>query len=97
MEDTKEPTKSQGQGTDEPAEASLEEMLAKRPEEAATADEDSDEEPIIPPAGGGDRVETLSVKVVPQQPTEFVCANCHLVKHRSQLKDKKRTLCRDCA
>ena len=36
-------------------------------------------------------------EVVPQQATEFVCKNCYLVKHRSQLKDKKRMLCRDCA
>ena len=40
---------------------------------------------------------TRSVKVVPQQPTEFTCRNCYLVKHRSQLADKKRMLCRDCA
>jgi hypothetical protein len=26
-----------------------------------------------------------------------VCKRCFLVKHRSQLADKKRTLCRDCA
>jgi len=34
---------------------------------------------------------------VPIQTTEFVCKNCFLVKHRSQLKDKKKMLCRDCA
>jgi len=35
--------------------------------------------------------------VVPPQPTEFICKKCYLVKHRSQLKDKARMLCRDCA
>jgi hypothetical protein len=44
-----------------------------------------------------ERIETLSVKVVPQQPTEFTCRKCYLVKHRSQLADKKRMFCRDCA
>jgi len=44
-----------------------------------------------------ERLETLAVKVIPPQPTEFVCKKCYLVKHQSQLKDKKRRLCRDCA
>jgi hypothetical protein len=44
-----------------------------------------------------ERIETLSVKVVPQQPTEFTCRKCYLVKHRSHLADKKRMFCRDCA
>jgi hypothetical protein len=26
-----------------------------------------------------------------------VCKSCFLVKHRSQLADRRRTLCRDCA
>ena len=41
--------------------------------------------------------EPLETRVVPIQTTEFVCKNCFLVKHRSQLKDKKKMLCRDCA
>jgi len=44
-----------------------------------------------------ERLEPLAVKVVPPQPTEFICKNCFLVKHRSQLKDKAKMLCRDCA
>jgi hypothetical protein len=44
-----------------------------------------------------ERLEPLAVKVVPPQPTEFICKNCYLVKHRSQLKDKAKMLCRDCA
>jgi hypothetical protein len=37
------------------------------------------------------------VKVVPPQPNEFTCRRCYLVKHRSQLKDRNKMLCRDCA
>jgi hypothetical protein len=42
----------------------------------------------------GDQAEA---RVVPMQETEFVCKRCFLVKHRGQLADKKKMLCRDCA
>jgi hypothetical protein len=77
----------------EPAETSLDELIAKKSDEGA-AEESEEEVPAT--AGREERVETLSVKVVPQQPSEFVCKNCFLVKHRSQLADKKRMFCRDC-
>jgi hypothetical protein len=80
---------------EEPAEASLDELMAKKADEPAAAEE-AEEESLLEP-GRDERVEALTVKVVPQQPTEFVCKNCFLVKHRSQLADKKRMLCRDCA
>ena len=83
-----------GVEADEPAEASLDELIAKKADEPAG--EDEVEETLLE-TGREDRVEALSVKVVPQQPTEFVCRNCYLVKHRSQLADKKRMFCRDCA
>ena len=35
-------------------------------------------------------------RVLPKQPDEFVCRSCFLVKHPSQLADKKKMLCRDC-
>lgn len=79
----------------EETETSLDEILAKK-EEGAAPGEDGEEEPIASP-GSSDRVEALPVKVAPQQPTEFVCKKCFLVKHRSQLADKKRVICRDCA
>lgn len=41
--------------------------------------------------------ETLTVKVEPPRSNEFTCSRCHLVKHRSQLRDKAKMLCRDCA
>jgi len=44
-----------------------------------------------------DRAEAIDSKVVPMQETEFMCKRCFLVKHRSQLADKKKMLCRDCA
>jgi hypothetical protein len=83
----------------EPAEgeeASLEEILAKKPEERPVPEEEEDEESILS-LGREERLETLSVKVVPKQESEFVCRKCYLVKPiRSQLADKKRMYCRDC-
>jgi len=77
---------------DEEGEASLDEILAKKPDHA----EDDDESILA--MGRDDRSETLSVKVEPKKDTEFVCRKCHLVKPiRSQLVDKARMLCRDCA
>ena len=71
------------------------EELAKRAED--TEEEDDDE--IILDLGRGDAKgdEALVEKVVPPQANEFTCRNCFLVKHRSQLADKKRMFCRDCA
>jgi hypothetical protein len=74
---------------------SLDDILTKRPEERP-APEEAEEESILS-LEREERVETLSVRVVPQQPTEFTCRKCYLVKLRSQLADKKRMYCRDCA
>lgn len=76
-------------------ESSLEELIAKK-EDRKPAEEEEEEESILAPERE-ERLEPLAVKVVPPQPTEFVCKRCHLVKHRSQLKDRNRGLCRDCA
>ena len=75
-------------------ESSLEELLAKR--EGRPAEEEEDDDSILA-MGREERLETLAVKVVPPSDKEFVCSNCHLVKHRVQLADKDRMLCRDCA
>lgn len=75
-------------------EASLEELLAKRTEEKAV--EEEEEESILDMAAE-ERTEALTVKALPQQQNEFVCKNCFLVKHRSQLSDRKRMFCKDCA
>ena len=90
-----EPEKSPSKETEEPAEASLDELIAKKADEPAP-EEESEGESMLE-TGREEKVEALSVKVVPQQPTEFVCKNCFLVKHRSQLADKKRMYCVDCA
>lgn len=55
-----------------------------------------DEDPLLV-MSREERLEPLAVKVEPPRATEFVCKKCYLVKHQSQLKDKKRQLCRDCA
>ena len=76
-------------------ETSLEELLARRADEKPGEEED---ESVLDLARGEDRAETLgAIKILPQQSNEFTCRNCFLVKHRSQLADKKKMICRDCA
>jgi hypothetical protein len=76
---------------EEPVE-SIQDILVKQ-----EAREEVEEDEALLSLGREERLEPLAVKVVPPQPTEFICSNCHLVKHRSQLKDKAKVLCRDCA
>ena len=73
---------------DEDVEASLDVILKER---LVVEDEVEDDEPT----DAEDRTEA-SERVLPKQPDEFVCRSCFLVKHASQLADKKRGLCRDC-
>ena len=79
----------------EEVESSLEELLAKREERRPTEEEEEDDSLLN--VERDERLEPLAVKVVPPTDKEFVCSNCHLVKHRAQLSDKARMLCRDCA
>ena len=95
LEDEEDEPVAAGAADAEPPEASLDEIIAKKADEPAP--EEEAEETLLEGAGREERVEPLAVKVVPQQPTEFVCKSCYLVRHRSQLADKKRTYCRDCA
>ena len=81
---------------------SIQDLLEKQEtqEAAATAEEDGDDEatPAATPAvRASEALEAGESRVVPIQSTEFTCTNCFLVKHRSQLADKKKMLCRDCA
>ena len=79
----------------EPDEASLEELLSK-PEETGGGEEEEEESLLS--LDTEERVEALSVRVEPKKDTEFVCQKCYLVKPiRSQLADKTRMYCRDCA
>jgi hypothetical protein len=86
--------------TADPAGADVESIQDVLEKQEARDDEDEaeDEEPVVSVAAPrDDRLEPLDSRVVPIQSTEFVCKNCFLVKHRSQLADKRRMLCRDCA
>ena len=80
-------------GRDEDVE-SIQDILVKQEARAEEAEEEDDS---VLTLTREERLEPLAVKVVPPQPTEFICSNCYLVKHRSQLKDKAKMLCRDCA
>jgi Domain of unknown function (DUF4193) len=73
---------------------SIQDILVKQEAHAEEAEEEDDS---VLTLTREERLEPLAVKVVPPQPTEFICSNCYLVKHRSQLKDKAKMLCRDCA
>jgi hypothetical protein len=74
---------------------SIEELIVKK--EAVVPEEEEEEEETLVNLSREERLEALDTRVVPIQAAEFVCKKCYLVKHRSQLKDKKRMLCRDCA
>jgi hypothetical protein len=70
------------------------EELAKRAEDV---EEEDDDDSVLDLGRGDDKTEALVEKVIPLRANEFTCRNCFLVKHRSQLADKKKMLCRDCA
>lgn len=76
---------------------SIQEMLTKQ--EAREEDEHEEEdEPVLARVKDEHPESTLdSTRVVPMQDSEFQCRKCFLVKNRSQLADKKKILCRDCA
>ena len=87
--------------TPDPAGADVESIQDVLEKQEARDDEDEadEDEPVVPisTVKGDDRLEPIEARVVPIQSTEFVCKNCYLVKHRSQLADKRRMFCRDCA
>ena len=84
---------------EEDEEASLDELLAKRSASRRGTDDSDDDDDIMsfvpePDLGSVDPIPSKLKPVKNQE--EFVCANCHLVKKKSQLADEKRGLCRDC-
>jgi hypothetical protein len=87
--------------TPDPAGADVESIHEVLEKQEARDDEDEadEEEPVVAVATtkGDERLEPIEARVVPIQSTEFVCKHCFLVKHRSQLADKRRMFCRDCA
>ena len=75
---------------------SIQDLLVKQEATEEEAEEEEEEAPLA--LTKEERLaEPLEARVVPIQATEFVCQRCFLVKHRSQLADKKKMLCRDCA
>ena len=74
---------------------SIQDLLVKQ--EARAEEEEDAEESVLTLARDELRDESIAVKVMPPQANEFTCRNCYLVKHRSQLRDKAKMLCRDCA
>jgi hypothetical protein len=77
-------------------EASLEELIAKKADRPPAGEEEEEDETLLT-LGRDEARESLTTKVLPVQQNEFVCKHCFLVKHRSQLADRRRELCRDCA
>lgn len=78
----------------------LEEFLQRKERRGSTRGEEVDDEEALFEAmeeREGRGTESLTVKVVPEQPDEFTCRRCFLVKHRTQLRDRKRMFCADCA
>ncbi len=87
-------------GSVETSVGDLEEFLQRKERRGAVRAEEVDDEEALLEAmeeREGRGTESLTVKVVPEQPDEFTCRRCFLVKHRSQLRDRKRRLCADCA
>ena len=74
---------------------SIQEILVKQEARSEEAEEEEDDSVLN--LTREEKLEPLAVKVIPPQASEFICSNCYLVKHRSQLKDKAKMLCRDCA
>lgn len=62
---------------------------------AADADDEQEPDDDDGDGDGDERGDTIS-RIQPKRPGEFVCRSCFLVKHPSQLADKKKQLCRDC-
>jgi hypothetical protein len=76
--------------------ASLDEILARKPDPRRSTTEDED---IMSVGSGGEDIvsERLPSRIAPvRERQEFVCKSCFLVKSKSQLADKARQLCRDC-
>jgi Domain of unknown function (DUF4193) len=76
---------------------SIQDLLAKQETAKGAAEAADDDEAATPASTRDERLEPLDARVVPMQETEFMCKNCYLVKHRSQLADKRKMFCRDCA
>ncbi len=83
----------------EPAlEPSIQSLTAKRADSATKLGDDTDAVEAhldLPEADLSS--EDLTVPLVPRQDDEFTCTVCYLVRHYSQLADKRRIICDECA
>ncbi len=75
---------------------SIQELIAKQESQEEEAADDEDEA-VLATLSRDEKLDPVETRVVPIQDTEFTCKRCFLVKHRSQLADRKKMLCRDCA
>jgi hypothetical protein len=79
-------------------EDSIEELKARRDQQAGAVDVDEAELAESLELPGADLSgEELTVRVVPKQQDEFTCMSCFLVRHRSQLANEKKMICKECA
>lgn len=76
---------------------SIQDLLAKQETASEAAEAATEGEDASAALNRDERLEPLDTRIVPMQSSEFMCKRCFLVKHRSQLADKKKLLCRDCA
>jgi hypothetical protein len=74
---------------------SIQDILQKQ--EDTDDDTPDEDDAVLATITKDEKLEPIDTRVVPIQATEFTCSRCFLVKHRSQLADRKRMLCRDCA
>ncbi|QLQ10514.1 MAG: DUF4193 domain-containing protein [Nocardioidaceae bacterium] len=83
---------------EESSEESIEELKARRHDKnSGKVDEDEAEAAESFELPGADLSDVaLEVEVVPEQDDEFTCMSCFLVRHRSQLADAKKMICKDC-
>ena len=87
--------------TDPDADESLDELKARRTNDAATAVIDVDEGDALDSFDLPDADlsgEELTVRVIPKQADEFVCSSCFLVQHHSRLALRKdgQQFCTEC-
>lgn len=77
----------------------LEELTARRHVDGSGAvDEDERAATDMFDLSGADLSHlVLDVEVLPRQSDEFTCTSCFLVRHRSQLIDRRTMTCRECA
>ncbi len=78
-------------------EPSIQSLTSNRADSAATLGDDPDPGEAhldLPEADLSS--EELTVPLVPRQEDEFTCTVCYLVRHYSQLADKRRSICDEC-